>query len=371
MRVEAVNDSNDGEALFSPVKREGYVIIEDAHFSSIGLVAGMKELYLQGCDIVNKDQVYLGQLNDNWGYTCAVIATISDDKLNYGLLQIAPDQSYPIAIGQTQVTRDNASDILASTGTSGSASYDPKSNTLYLKNLVLDTNLENGIFSRFAPIDKTLTIDLEGNVELHSKLSGMLLFGNTCIQGSGSIKVYADDGSQDYGGILIADKDTLTVRDCHLFASGPFALGGIRLQSRLLIDNATLELTCTNKTRGATIEGFDALVLQRVSFINPQGVRFDANLCGATTDGVTLCKEPIQIARANSVQHTRPSTPSISTSLGQLSIGQPASPMTIKVYTLLGELIYEQLLTRQVTIPLLSGVYILELGLYHQTILIP
>ena len=371
VRVEAVNDSNDGEALFSPVKREGYVIIEDANFSSIGLVAGMKELYLQGCDIVNKDQVYLGQLNDNWGYTCAVIATISDDKLNYGLLQIAPDQSYPIAIGQTQVTRDNASDILASTGTSGSASYDPKSNTLYLKNLVLDTNLENGIFSRFAPIDKTLTIDLEGNVELHSKLSGMLLFGNTCIQGSGSIKVYADDGSQDYGGILIADKDTLTVRDCHLFASGPFALGGIRLQSRLLIDNATLELTCTNKTRGATIEGFDALVLQRVSFINPQGVRFDANLCGATTDGVTLCKEPIQIARANSVQHTRPSTPSISTSLGQLSIGQPASPMTIKVYTLLGELIYEQLLTRQVTIPLHSGVYILELGLYHQTILIP
>lgn len=86
VRVEAVNDSNDGEALFSPVKREGYVIIEDAHFSSIGLVAGMKELYLQGCDIVNKDQVYLGQLNDNWGYTCAVIATIPDDKLNYGLL---------------------------------------------------------------------------------------------------------------------------------------------------------------------------------------------------------------------------------------------------------------------------------------------
>ena len=45
--------------------------------------------------------------------------------------------------------------------------------------------------------------------------------------------------------------------------------------------------------------------------------------------------------------------------------------MTIKVYTLLGELIYEQLLTGQVSIPLPSGVYVLELGLYHQTILIP
>lgn len=367
-----IESADKGQAIFSTVMREGFVVLENADFRSTGLIASMKELYLQGCHIVNSDEVELGSETRPNGVSCAVMLIKGTTEYNYGVVEIAPDNSFPIMIGATAITKDNVQDVLAKEGKSGAVHYDRATNTLYLKDLKLEEQEENGILTRFSPLDKALTISVEGNNVIESNYSGLLLFGNTTIKGTGSLTINAQDNTQDYAGIFIADEDKLTIEDCELMISGSFAVAGIRNNSKLEVRNAALSLRCLNPERGACIEGFSSLQLEKSLFVEPQGAHFNRNLRGVTVDDHTLCKGEVKVCRANALESVSRAIPSLAISQGKISVTL-ATPEAqwVALYSLEGQLLRCQLCHNSLEWSFPSGQYLLKIGGYTTKVLIP
>lgn len=365
-----IESAKDGQAIFSPVMREGFVVIENSKFYSTGLIAGMKELYLNGCSIVNSDQVELGMEARSNGYSCAVMLVKGTKDYNYGPVQIDPDNSYPIAIGATVVTRQNAQDVLSQSGKKGTVRYDRETNTLHLNNLKLTELKENGIFTRFSPLDRPLTIQVTGNNVIESEYSGMLLFGNTTIKGSGSLVVNAKNSTADFAGILIADEDKLIIEDCELTATGTFGIAGIRKGSKLLVRNAALKVNCTNAIQGACIEGFRTFDIEKSVLKEPEGAHFSKNLGGITVDDISLCKDRLLFFRANALETISEVIPRIATSTGKLMLAT-TDPKTVVLYSLDGQVLRRAICQESLEWMLPSGQYLLAIGTFSTKLLIP
>lgn len=331
------------EAIFSPVMRDGILVVDHATLETEGLVAGMKNILLQRCHITNNDEVEIAGIK---GKGCVVVIDKSiidpnQERYNYGMLTIAPDDTYPIFIGATQVNNTNCKQLSVGQ-THGMASYDPSSNTLTLHNFEFDAESEEGIRCDYSFMNKPFVLNLEGNNRIYSQYTSVMLNGPSTITGKGTANFVNEVAKNSCAGIFIADEQTLTIKNCSLTLEGAYALSGTGKKANLVIDNANITAVCKNQKSGSCVDGFASLTFENASITEPQNARFDKKLSGITVNGETLCNEQVIIKAKGNNSIVQPAMPGYNyqayTQGGVLYlISDNKQPFMADVYTLDGK----------------------------------
>ena len=162
--------------------------------------------------VKNKSDLY--NLCDAEGKTVSDLVTITKEK---------ELEMYKLYIAGVQVSSDNCADLSAIEGVTGTASYDPETNTLTLDGAsILNTKAENGWGSArgLYNITKGLTIKLIGDNSIVSEQSGGIANGESItFTGEGSLKVTGTSTGKDSYRYGILNMGKITVQNCSLEVS--------------------------------------------------------------------------------------------------------------------------------------------------------
>ena len=130
---------------------------------------------------------------------------------------------YKLYIAGVQVSSDNCTDLSAIEGVTGTASYDPETNTLTLDGAnILNTKAENGWGSArgLYNLTKGLTIKLIGDNSIVSEQSGGIANGESItFTGEGTLKITGTSTGKDSYRYGILNMGKITVQNCSLEVS--------------------------------------------------------------------------------------------------------------------------------------------------------
>ena len=168
------------------------------------------------------------------------------------------------------VTSSNQNDILGD----GAASYDPTTNTLTLKGSI-NGNDKQGIWSNLA--DLTIQVAKNDLMVTSTGSAGIVVRGNTTIQGPGFLSVKSTSGS----GILVSQGAKLTIENIvmDVSVSGRYNVGikGFDYSSKeqLLIRNASVQVHSEQDDAIADFHG--GITLKGCSIMEPEGGKIETS----------------------------------------------------------------------------------------------
>ncbi len=272
---------------------------------------------------------------------------------------------YNLYVADEQVSAENAQNLSAIEGVSGTVTYDNESKTLTLNNATIEGSI--GI--------KNLTID-----DLKIQLIGANTINSTnsmgtCLMHYASTEITGEEGaslsamSAGSMGIYMYESP-LSIRNCAIETSGASwgIVGEGKSNDNLLIENASVK--ATGSTKGS-IADITSLTLNNCAITAPAGAAFDADLLGVAL-GDSLVKEQVVIQPITSVQkpnntagfsiYPNPAVDFLKISLDNAII----EGVELQVYDVLGKLMQRKEISNkdmQLDIKDLDkGVYILKIG---------
>ncbi|MDO4796497.1 MAG: hypothetical protein Q4A01_00580 [Coriobacteriales bacterium] len=170
---------------------------------------------------------------------------------------------YPLWVGGTQVSVTNKTDIPAAAGATktGTASYDPDSNTVTLTNYTFDDTSNTDKAIDYTGKEKDLTIVLVGDNSVRAKDEGVYSYEKgIVISGDGTLTAEGGfDGVYSYlSEVTIKDNATVTA-----ISKGSQYSIGIRANSNITISNA--EVTAEGNEKGIVSYGTVAITGGKVT----------------------------------------------------------------------------------------------------------
>lgn len=219
-------------------------------------------------------------------YTFLLI-TITFLTLNNVTLQASSLTYYEIYVAGMQVSSSNISSIRGR-GIKGKISYNPKTKTLTLDNVTINTVRGVNAISNTGVED--LIINLVGNNTINVLgVSGIILNTNTTITGEGSLKVTSDYHS----GIYIQPNTTLTISGGTVELKGRTGISGFdgTYGEKLIVTDATLKATGSPY---GSITNLSALVLEGgCKIVQPVNAVFNRDLSFVEDDGAKVISQVV------------------------------------------------------------------------------
>ncbi len=243
-----------------------------------GAIIDIEQLNLTGCQIL----VPSGAVFNN-----ILKAVVYNNVIVIDEVLIAPTLPYGLQIAGETVTEENASNLSAIDGVSGTVSYNNSTKILTLQNATIESENAEAIANKEI---ENLTIKVVGNNTITSTKDGICLNKNTEIIGSGELKI-----TSEQTGIKLTNQAELQIKECSVETAGQF--GGIagmadENQEVLIVDNATVKATGTELGSITNLSDFTMLGNSKIT--NPEGAEFVENLHGVALDN-QIVKEQITI----------------------------------------------------------------------------
>lgn len=367
-------------AVASLSRGHGLLVFDHVNWTSTGLVGAMNRISIKRTDIMQPQGGRVGIKTPEDGPSFSAIIG-KDGNANSGLFQLKRNNKYPLRINDIDITTQNASNIFPNSVIPGSyAYYNPNINLLKICNLeYYNMNVPN-IENFHDETDPPLTIEVYGVCQAWSVYASIYSRGPLIITGPGKLFVETKDLKLGASAITIDDRQSLTIKKTNVYASGYYAIGGLKENSaHLTIEDAYVEMNCTRPNDGASLIGFQSMQLHGVSILEPQGVTFDPSASGLLYNDGRLVRERVVIGNDQWNAISRPSqekfvsNPIIKTSGHTLTIDlrdERSRTNTAFLYDSRGAEVTRVEPNTQVHLQLSPGTYIIICGDYAQKIII-
>ena len=180
-------------------------------------------------------------------------------------LTYAQTKNYNIEVAGVTVSSDNCNDLSVIDGVEGEMSFNTETNTLYLKNVSIDTD-KNGIYAYSM---KELKIKVEGINSITSSRTPILLNESGAeIYGSGEIRLKTSEHCA-----LNVNNTSLTIDGISVYAEGKWGIAGEASDKDVItVRNAYVEVTGNS----GSVCDLKSLILEGCSITAPEGAVFDA-----------------------------------------------------------------------------------------------
>ena len=233
-----------------------------AYGPTLGGIHDFQTIVLNGCEITTPEGGYVdgGKIVDSEGNmaTDVLIETEIDTEIIH--------EKYDLIICGTQVTSENAADVLGN----GIFGYDASTKTLTMSGNI-DT--EGDDFIQNNGIDG-LTIHVTTDSEVSSGVFN--IFANTTLTGEGKLTINAPSVSA-----IFVESATLTIEDMNLDVSGGWGIAGEPWAEWLIVRNSNIHATGTD---GAICD-FNDITLEDCHITLPEG--------GFVSDGKIINSEGV------------------------------------------------------------------------------
>lgn len=199
---------------------------------------------------------------------------------------------YGIKVCGVPVTPANANDLTTIEGVTGTASYDPSSNTIILNNANINT-VQNVIeIEKEGTTNEEYNILLVGDNTLTSRNGhGLRFVGvNLNIKGSGSLTVNSDN----YIALCIARGKTAVVGGCTVTMKGKQGVNGWKTAGMSIVNSEFTAIATGSESSDNAMFDLTSLTLTGCKITQPARAAFDASLKGVALDG-TLVKDKVVI----------------------------------------------------------------------------
>ena len=248
--------------------RDVYLTVKDATVRATG-----RQGSIYGIVSRNSSSGVLMPENAYYGGYAGKTALMLDGALVTGEAVIG--RKYDLRICGVQVTGANKDDLSAIPGVTGTATYNPYTNVLWLKDATIVAAAgESCIESIDGGLDG-LTVEVEGKCRMQAEMAPSTfcigLQANTTIKGKSGAEAPSLACVSQYIGFAVRDGGSCTIRDLDLTATGPFGLAGGGSGS-LTVENATVR--ATGEWWGSIID-FASVTLKDCQVATPAGAAFD------------------------------------------------------------------------------------------------
>ena len=248
--------------------RDVYLTVKDATVRATG-----RQGSIYGIVSRNSSSGVLMPENAYYGGYAGKTALMLDGALVTGEAVIG--RKYDLRICGVQVTGANKDDLSAIPGVTGTATYNPYTNVLWLKDATIVAAAgESCIASIDGGLDG-LTVEVEGKCRMQAEMAPSTfcigLQANTTIKGKSGAEAPSLACVSQYIGFAVRDGGSCTIRDLDLTATGPFGLAGGGSGS-LTVENATVR--ATGEWWGSIID-FASVTLKDCQVATPAGAAFD------------------------------------------------------------------------------------------------
>ena len=300
------------------------LIIKNATVTAKGTweaICDLKTFTLEGCQIIAPEGA-------EWKAEKKAVVDKEGNKAKE--VKIEPTAvKYELFIAGTQVTDANCNNLKDIEGVTvaegGEFKYDPEKKKLTMKDVKVQVgNAKNAIYNRGI---EGLKIVVSGKNSLEATdYPSLAMQVSTFIEGSGDLKISAS------AGILIA-KNTLTISDITLEASGKFGIAGWygTKNETLILKNA--KVTAKGSAKG--ISAFASFTTEGCEIVEPAGGKFDKTKHAVVDAQGNVAKE-VKIERSIPVTGVTVTPKTVDLTVGktkQLSISVQPATATNQRYT--------------------------------------
>lgn len=365
-------------AIASLERGTGLLVFDHTNFTSDkGLIGAMRRISIKRSQIASPSGAYVGIKHpENDHYFSTIVNR--EKKANYGFISIIPNKKYALRIDDLDITEDNASNIFPNNTVPDSfAHYNPKTNTLTIRNLDFDMYNVPAIENFHDETDPPFTIVLQGFNRMWSVRNGVYSAGPMVIKGSGKLHAITADMVAGAAGIFIEDKQPLTIDNTTVIAEGYFGIcAPYENDAKCTINNSEVKIICSMPDKPtAGFIGFNELNLNDVKLVSPSDAYFSTDNAGIVRkvkytdddgnpkEGEVYVKDPIVISKSgNAAQLVAQPIPRYITSQNQLMVLASGTCMRIDVYTLSGQLVNNFVGNDTFKCSLPQGVYVLVIN---------
>ena len=230
-----------------------------------GSLTYLKNLILDGCSITQPE----GAAYDAELRGVALNRALVKDKV---IIASQNMQMYGIRIAGVEVTSDNCAELNYIDGiNSGEMSYDPKTNTLMMKEVSFSSSSTDCAIENYGCAN--LNIKVTGYVGIQTTETECICLDEaTTISGTGTIVTESEENE----GIIF--RKSLTIDGIRLYGENKCGITGENGDKEVLtVRNAYVKV--------GTICNIKSLVLDGSSIVQPEGAAFDATLKGVAFEG--------------------------------------------------------------------------------------
>ena len=252
---------NDGESGEELIVRNAYVEATGSN----GSICDFQNVVLDGCSITQPE----GAAYDAELRGVALNRALVKDKV---IIASQNMQMYGIRIAGVEVTSDNCAELSYIDGINcGEMSYDPKTNTLMMKEVSFSPSSTGCAIENYGCAN--LNINVTGYVGIQTTEAECICLDEaTTISGTGTIVTESEENE----GIVF--RKSLTIDGIRLYGENKCGITGENGDTEVLtVRNAYVKV--------GTICNIKSLVLDGSSIVQPEGAAFDATLKGVAFEG--------------------------------------------------------------------------------------